>query len=114
LDVVDEPTRHELEEVAAQLREVFESIPAQEDNPRRWRIEGAILAAELAAGEPAWSQDPMTQAAIATLAGSIRALLADPEAGLSTVSRYRWEGALVACEAILGGGPAGWSLRSWK
>jgi len=36
------------------------------------------------------------------LAGSIRALLTDPEADLNELQRRRWEGALVALETILG------------
>lgn len=36
------------------------------------------------------------------LAASVRALLADPHAGLTEHERRRWEGALVALEVVLG------------
>jgi len=37
------------------------------------------------------------------LAEAIRRLLVDPDARISQVARYRWEGALAALEAVLGG-----------
>ena len=39
-------------------------------------------------------------------AASIRALLADPDAGLNDPARRRWEGALSALEAVLGQEPS--------
>jgi hypothetical protein len=39
---------------------------------------------------------------IEDLAGSIRALLTDPAAAMNEPLRRRWEGALVALEAVLG------------
>ena len=45
---------------------------------------------------------PMGRGEIEELAGSIRAMLADPEADLNELMRRRWEGALAALEAVLG------------
>jgi hypothetical protein len=51
------PKPDELAESAGLLRDVLDYFPASEDKPRdavvRRRVEGAIAAAELAAGEPA-------------------------------------------------------------
>ena len=44
----------------------------------------------------------MRRPEIEALARSIRALLADPDADLNEPMRRRWEGALVALEAVLG------------
>jgi hypothetical protein len=44
----------------------------------------------------------MRRTEIEELAASIRALLADPDAGINEPQRRRWEGALVALEAVLG------------
>lgn len=44
----------------------------------------------------------MRRTEIEELATSIRALLADPDAGINEPLRRRWEGALVALEAVLG------------
>ena len=45
---------------------------------------------------------PLNRTEIGHLAGSIRALLTDPEADLNELQRRRWEGALVALETVLG------------
>lgn len=49
--------REELAESAARLRDLLDALPPGEDSPRdaavRRRVEGAIAATELAAGEPA-------------------------------------------------------------
>ena len=45
---------------------------------------------------------PMRRSEIEDLAASIRALLADPDAGINEPLRRRWEGALAALEAVLG------------
>ena len=45
---------------------------------------------------------PMRSTEIANFADSIRALLADPDSGLSELDRRRWEGALAALEVVLG------------
>jgi len=45
---------------------------------------------------------PMSRTQIEKLAGSMRALLTDPEADLNELQRRRWEGALVALETVLG------------
>jgi hypothetical protein len=49
------PTRTDLKEAARLLREIVNAIPSEEDGPRdamvRRRVEGAIAATELAAGE---------------------------------------------------------------
>lgn len=47
----------------------------------------------------------LTRSEIAAMAASIAALLADPDAGPTPTTRARWEGALTACEVILGGRP---------
>ena len=44
----------------------------------------------------------MRRSEIEELSASITALLADPEADLNEPMRRRWEGALVALEAVLG------------
>lgn len=44
----------------------------------------------------------LPQEEVERLVESIRRLLADPDVRLSQVSRYRWEGALVALEVTLG------------
>ena len=44
----------------------------------------------------------MRRVEIEDLTASIRALLADPDAGLNEPMRRRWEGALAALEAVLG------------
>jgi len=41
---------------------------------------------------------------IEELATSVRAILEDPDAGLTEVLRRRWEGALIALEVVLGEG----------
>ena len=50
-----QPSRDDLRDAAEQLRNMLKAIPSDEDRPRdamvRRRIEGAIVAAELAAGE---------------------------------------------------------------
>jgi len=45
---------------------------------------------------------PMRRGEIEGMATSIRALLADSDAGLNEPMRRRWEGALAALEAVLG------------
>jgi hypothetical protein len=45
---------------------------------------------------------PMSRVEIQELAGSVRALLDDPEVDLNDPIRRRWEGALAALEAVLG------------
>ena len=45
---------------------------------------------------------PMRRADIEALAESVRALLADPDAGLNELTKRRWEGALAALEVVLG------------
>jgi hypothetical protein len=45
---------------------------------------------------------PMRRSDIEDLAASIRAVLADPDAGINELQCRRWEGALVALEAVLG------------
>ncbi len=45
---------------------------------------------------------PMRRNEIEELAASIRALLADHDGGINEPLRRRWEGALVALEAVLG------------
>ena len=45
---------------------------------------------------------PMRRSDVEELAVSIRALLADPDADINEPLRRRWEGALVALEAVLG------------
>ncbi len=45
---------------------------------------------------------PMRRTDVEELAVSIRALLADPDADINEPLRRRWEGALVALEAVLG------------
>jgi hypothetical protein len=44
----------------------------------------------------------MRRSDVEELAVSIRALLADPDAQINEPVRRRWEGALVALEAVLG------------
>jgi hypothetical protein len=44
----------------------------------------------------------MERADIENLASTIRGLLDEPHAGLSSTLRHRWEGALVALELVLG------------
>jgi hypothetical protein len=44
---------------------------------------------------------PFTRVEVERFAESVRALLADPDAGLSSDGRLRWEGALAALEAVL-------------
>jgi len=59
-----QPSRDDLRDAAKVLREILKAIPSEGDRPRdavvRRRIEGAIAAAELAAGEdpPRVSDDP--------------------------------------------------------
>ena len=45
---------------------------------------------------------PLDRGEIEKLADSIRALLADPDAGLNEPLRRRWEGTLTALEVVLG------------
>ena len=45
---------------------------------------------------------PLTHAQVVALADSVRALLDDPDAGLTEPMRRRWEGALTALETVLG------------
>jgi len=45
---------------------------------------------------------PLSRAEIEKLAESVRALLADPDAGLNEPFQRRWEGALAALEVVLG------------
>jgi hypothetical protein len=47
----------------------------------------------------------LTRAEVEALAASIAELLTDSDAGLSPVARARWEGALTACEVVLGRAP---------
>jgi hypothetical protein len=44
---------------------------------------------------------PLPRAEVDQMAEAIRALLDDPDAGLSRDGRLRWEGALAALEAVL-------------
>ena len=58
------PNHDDLSEAAKLLREILKAMPSEDDRPRdavvRRRVEGAITAAELAAGEdsPRTSDDP--------------------------------------------------------
>lgn len=45
---------------------------------------------------------PLNRVEIEWLADSVRAVLADPEAGLNEHTRRRWEGSLAALEVVLG------------
>jgi len=45
---------------------------------------------------------PLSRAEIEKLSESIRALPADPDAGLNEPLRRRWEGSLAALEVVLG------------
>ena len=47
----------------------------------------------------------LTRAEVEALAASITELLTDSGAGLSPAARARWEGALTACEVVLGRAP---------
>ncbi|MGH3565502.1 MAG: hypothetical protein ACRDRH_05620 [Pseudonocardia sp.] len=51
------------------------------------------------------SEDVRPAADPEALAGSVAALLADPDAGLTPAARLRWEGALTACEVLSGRAP---------
>jgi hypothetical protein len=44
----------------------------------------------------------LSRAEVEKLAESVRALLADSDAGLNEPLRRRWEGALIALETVLG------------
>ena len=55
-----------------------------------------------AVGEDLRVARPMTRPEIEKFADSVRAVLADPDAGLNEFERRRWEGALAALEAVLG------------
>lgn len=44
----------------------------------------------------------LTRSETEKLAEALRAILADPDAGLNDHTRRRWEGALAALEAVLG------------
>ena len=50
------PSKADLTEAAATMRDVLDVFPAEEDSPKdagvRRRVEGAVIATELAAGEP--------------------------------------------------------------
>jgi len=45
---------------------------------------------------------PMRRGEIEKLADSVRAVLADPDAGLNEFTRRRWEGVQAALEVVLG------------
>ena len=59
-------------------------------------------------GQDGTVSQPMERAEIERLAASIRALLAEPHAGLTESLRRRWEGALVALELVLESGRPLW------
>jgi MoxR-like ATPase len=45
---------------------------------------------------------PLTRAEVERMVESVRALLDDPDAGLSREARLRWQGVLVALDTVLG------------
>jgi hypothetical protein len=49
---------------------------------------------------------PLTRGQVEALADEVRSILADPDAGLSTSARLRWQGALTALEVVLGERPS--------